>query len=83
MWQVPSPQPSSERSRSTMSSGRLAGEATTVVAAKVVATVGIVRRRTPTTRSGARAALRAQTSATIEVRTAIPTDSGKRSAKER
>jgi hypothetical protein len=47
---VPTPHASSDRSRSPINSGRLAGDATAVVTAKVVAIVGMDRGRTPTRR---------------------------------
>ena len=83
VWHVPMPHPSSERSRSTMSSGRDAGDATTVVAAKVVATVGIERWSAPSRASGARAARNAQAIVATESMAAIAIESGKRSANDR
>jgi len=76
-------QPSIERCRSTSSSGRLAGDATTVAAANVVAIVGIEREMPPTRGSIARAERLAQRSARIVATTAKAIDVTNLSSRDR
>src|SRR2546428_1652084 len=66
-----------------MSSGSDAGDATTVVAANVVATVGIERCSAPSRLSGARAARNAQAIVARDSTTVMTIESGKRSANGR
>ena len=79
-WQTAGTQPSTERPRSTISSGRLAGLATAVAAMNVVATVGIDRSSVPARRSTARALNAAQMHASAVDAMPTATESGKRSA---
>src|SRR3981081_719422 len=74
-------QPPNERCRSTSRSGRLAGDATTVAATNVVATVGMERESPPARGSIERVERRAQTRATSVAKAANTIDEPNRSAR--